>query len=61
MDSVKKGEKYEGYYYLKYFFIGGNFNQTLSMYAEICENKIKTFFFRPVKQKKKFPRKLQVT
>ena len=24
MDSVKKGEKYEGYYYLKYFYIGGN-------------------------------------
>ena len=29
MGSVKRGDKYEGYYFLKYFFIGG-------ILTEIC-------------------------
>ena len=33
MGSMKKGEKYEGYYYLKYFFSRWYFNRTLSIYT----------------------------
>ena len=50
MGSVKKGEKYEGYYYLKYFS-RWYFNQTLSIYQRsnvpVFSERTWTLFLQP--------------